>query len=114
MNKALIVSPDPETATMLTLALELEGWEAGHTTEPSDSMAHSVDAVVLDLVEGLHELKSAEKNLSVFGDGPKKVVLLPRGCDRQRAEKQIASADLLITRPFHLTNLVKQLLTLAE
>lgn len=115
MHKALIVSPDPQTARMLTLALELEGWETSQSTEPSASMTRGMDAIILDLVEGEHEVKAAAKGLeTAVKAGAKAVVILPRGYDREKAAKQLSRANLIITRPFHLTTLVKQAIELFE
>ncbi len=115
MQKALIVSPDPQTARMLTLALELEGWETRQSAEPSASMAHGVDAIILDLIEGEHEVKAAAKGMdAAVKAGAKTVVILPRGYDREKAARQLSRAALIIARPFHLTNLVKQATELFE
>lgn len=115
MQKALIVSPDPQTARMLTLALELEGWETKQSAEISAPMTRGVDAIILDLIEGEHEIKAAAKGMdAAVKAGAKAVVILPRGYDREKAAKQLSRAALIIARPFHLTSLVEHLLELTE
>ena len=113
MQKALIVSPDPQTARMLALALELEGLDADHEATLPESFPAGIDALLLDIVEGEHEVKEGAKGLSeIEGKRPKTVVILPQGYDRARASKHFSKADLIVTRPFHLTSLIKQTIDL--
>ncbi len=105
MRKVLIISPDPETGRMLTLAFELAGWEVEQATGVRDAKANGAKLVVLDMVEGAGGFRKA-LTASSF-KGAKVVALAPRGEKEEDVRERLARANLVVRRPFELVGLVR-------
>ena len=107
MHTVLIISPDPEAVRTLSLAFELDGWEAkaAATPEGVTSVGHA-DVVLLDMVEGLSPWKKGNIARSLM-PGAKKVVILPRGMGPEDAERPLGDMDAVVTRPYELVHLVR-------
>jgi len=115
MPRMLVVSPDPQTARMLSLAFELEGWETDSSADMPEGGSGALDVIVYDFVEGGRLLKeTASKLADMGGKGTKRIALLPRGLRRDKAAKHLGFADLIVARPFKLTRLVQQIRELAR
>jgi hypothetical protein len=114
MPRMLVVSPDPQTARMLSLAFELEGWETDSSVEMPKGVAGRIDAIVYDFVEGDRRMKAAASELEgAGGKGAKRIAILPRGLRREKAQRHLGGADLIVSRPFDLASLVRSVAELA-
>ena len=106
MKTILIVSPDPETSRMLTLAFELDGWKV-RTAATIDSASKSVsaDLILFDMAEGSNAFKKDD-----FTKVPSKarvMVIPPRGMDEEDVKQVAPNADLVMPKPFELMHLVR-------
>jgi DNA-binding response OmpR family regulator len=107
MPTILIVSPDPETAEMVTLAFELDGWKLIAATPPGNSaVGVSADVSLIDLPDR-HALSEHARDEKGRDRARKKtLVLLPRGMTAEEGRRVLGDANLFVRRPFELTNLV--------
>ncbi|MFA4875412.1 MAG: hypothetical protein WC690_08750 [bacterium] len=111
MRSILIVSPEPESARMLSLAFELDGWTAHEATSVEDARGiKDANTVIIDAIEGASELKKTEQWKSLAhacGTVGRPIVILPRGMEEAEARRKIGDACLLVRRPYELIHLVK-------
>ena len=94
MKTILIISPDPQTNRMLSLAFELDGWEVSATTS-ADSLSgsHKPDIILYDAVEGAGDFK--KDNFAKLQSKAKVMIIPPRGMDEEDIKKKLPNVDFV-------------------
>ncbi len=106
MKTILIISPDPQTNRMLTLAFELDGWRVfAVTTAESASPSHRPDIILYDAVESIANFKKI--NFSKLQSKAKIMVIPPRGMNEEDIQQKLPNVDFVTHRPFELKHLVR-------
>ncbi len=111
MRSVLIVSPEPESARVLSLAFELDGWTAREISSfDHPEQLKGANVVIFDAIEGGSELRNADQwNMIVreCGKNCALIIILPRGAMEADTRRRIGDGPILVRRPFELLQLVK-------
>jgi hypothetical protein len=104
MRSIAIVTPDPEAGEVLSLAFELDGWQAAVSSSRGAAGAKA-DLVLFDMGEGADESELRSLAGAHMAKG-RLILILPRGCLSAKMASQAAGATC-IPRPYELTHLVR-------
>jgi DNA-binding response OmpR family regulator len=105
MKSILIISPDPQTNKMLSLAFELDGWEVSAATSADITSTTKSDIILYDAVEGIRGMK--KDDFSKLQTKAKIMIIPPRGMDEEDIKKKLPNVDFVSRRPFELMHLIR-------
>lgn len=114
MKSILIVSPDPETASILRLRLELEGYKVVSAIDKEETLEQagkdSPCLAVIDMINSDEE-ETRETSQIISALHKKKIktaVLLPRMKENSRVFS-LPKSDIVVRKPYNIETLAKQL-----
>jgi len=116
MRRILIISPDPETARMLDLRFDLDGYTVETTLDMKEARnvarRNPYHVFLLDMIETDRSQMKEVQELAKYARanrGIQTIVLLPRGQRDLKLKKPGWKPDLIIKKPYELGQLVASL-----